>query len=409
MASDTPYLHPISWLESHVAGILDKAGVPSFIWGDRAMDIYDLQDSVQSLRWVIPDAYINQAGEALVSAGFVLQQDSDLAPAPDYQFEIPAEIDLPRRLPVALDRKSRLFWTFPDPPVGPPEPYDDFYTVTSDVRFYWRFSDNVRDRPIFLVPTYPVENSIDFICSSPLPDDGYHPHPYIVDSSFQDRCNVEEPFFLQRHQAKPFLYSRLGPNNPSPSKPVVKVKVPHWEKYFEAMVLLLLRDLPLPEESNWAKRAVFDIADGLWRWQPRMSQIDYQDIFDKVILQIRDARSDSTLQRDGVRLRTLRYLKAFHQTLKKMLLLPLPGSSAPDAERLATEPLEVLFQRLQVEDEDSMTGVKSSNRHPHPHAFLHHRALILLLCSRQIKEKLMKGEEGMDGTWVEPQAISWFD
>lgn len=35
---------------------------------------------------------------------------------------------------VFLYRKSRLFWTFPDPPVGRPPPNDPFYRLTSDAR-----------------------------------------------------------------------------------------------------------------------------------------------------------------------------------------------------------------------------------------------------------------------------------
>ncbi|PWY76105.1 hypothetical protein BO94DRAFT_549416 [Aspergillus sclerotioniger CBS 115572] len=147
--------NPISKLESYISRLLDEAGIPNCIWGERVLNI--LGTSVfdcpiyfggskcsvdqpftghrRFLLWVIPDRYIDQAAQILDKAK--LSRDGDNRAGwsmGDYVYLPPSQLNVKQT--IHLFRKSRISWTFPDPPVGRLGWEDSyFYCLTSDQKF----------------------------------------------------------------------------------------------------------------------------------------------------------------------------------------------------------------------------------------------------------------------------------
>ncbi|PLB53542.1 hypothetical protein P170DRAFT_463197 [Aspergillus steynii IBT 23096] len=134
-------------LESYVARLLDEAGVPNFIWGEAIISILGVPTQITSSSWAIPDSLIDTAAKVLDDAKFPpctqgrehcrVFNSMSTHPYPDYHWH--TDHRYPTEPPtfttgVFLYRKSRLFWTFPEPPIGRPPPGDRFYMLTSDPR-----------------------------------------------------------------------------------------------------------------------------------------------------------------------------------------------------------------------------------------------------------------------------------
>ncbi|PWY87492.1 hypothetical protein BO70DRAFT_332391 [Aspergillus heteromorphus CBS 117.55] len=134
--------------EEEVAYALDNAKVPYCIWGRPLLRIYG-DSATQFSGWVIPDDRLEDASETLVSIGYrfcqigeecdIMQNGNGSHPHSDYHFH-PDEVlqHSPRNgLPtvtISLYPKSSILWSFPDPPVGLPEPNDAYYMLASDER-----------------------------------------------------------------------------------------------------------------------------------------------------------------------------------------------------------------------------------------------------------------------------------
>ncbi|KAH8424446.1 uncharacterized protein LDX57_002197 [Aspergillus melleus] len=141
-----------SELEAYVARLLDEAGVPNFIWAEPALSILGVDTVSFFSGWVVPDECIEKAAQALDAANFPpCRQGRDgcsvfwerrAHPYPDHHWH--TDLFYPPRLSppggaamtcgVFLYRKSRLFWSFPDPPIGRPAPDDPYYMLTDDSR-----------------------------------------------------------------------------------------------------------------------------------------------------------------------------------------------------------------------------------------------------------------------------------
>ncbi|KAJ0425665.1 hypothetical protein BJY00DRAFT_308395 [Aspergillus carlsbadensis] len=132
-------------MESIVAELLDKAGVPNFIWGEPVLSVLGVPTSVFFTAFVIPDLHIEKAAQALTNAKFPLCTqghdactvfwDGRAHPYPDYHWH--TDLRYMKCAPAMaygtfLYRKSRLFWSFPDPPIGAPPQNDPYYILTSD-------------------------------------------------------------------------------------------------------------------------------------------------------------------------------------------------------------------------------------------------------------------------------------
>ncbi|PYI28139.1 hypothetical protein BP00DRAFT_497590 [Aspergillus indologenus CBS 114.80] len=162
-------------VDSHVARILDLSKIPNFMCGYDALSIYGAPLHEATERdWVVPDEHIIEAIEAFTQAGFLqcphrseyarldklglLDNFDDPDPdplekldpcpwkgdfnLPDYHFHLkfdsssqnPRAIDYTPTRPIHLYRMSRLFPTFPIPPIGAPPRDDPYYRLTSDDR-----------------------------------------------------------------------------------------------------------------------------------------------------------------------------------------------------------------------------------------------------------------------------------
>ncbi|PLB53886.1 hypothetical protein P170DRAFT_420683 [Aspergillus steynii IBT 23096] len=138
--------YPGPKLEAYVSRLLDEAGVPSFLWGESVLAILRVPTADFFSGWVVPDDCIEKASRALDEAKFppcTLGERCSLFwhhrthPIPDHHYHTDLEYsETPPHMScgVFLYKKSRLFWSFPDPPIGRPSPNDPYYVLTSDTR-----------------------------------------------------------------------------------------------------------------------------------------------------------------------------------------------------------------------------------------------------------------------------------
>ncbi|KAL4802404.1 hypothetical protein BDV18DRAFT_65847 [Aspergillus unguis] len=142
-------------LESYVTGLLEQAGIPSFIWGEPYLSILGSMTASFYSGYIVPDEDIDKAAEVLDKAAFppcIHGKEKCLVfskyawhPYPDYHWhtdlvytELPKwPGDLPS-IGVRLYKQSRIFWTFPKPCLGPPPKDDPYYMLVTDPRINTR-------------------------------------------------------------------------------------------------------------------------------------------------------------------------------------------------------------------------------------------------------------------------------
>ncbi|KAL4908889.1 hypothetical protein BDW74DRAFT_74251 [Aspergillus multicolor] len=154
-------------LEAYVTRLLEEVDIPSFIWGEPYLSILGSTTGFLFSGYVIPDEHIDRAAEVLEKAKFPPCTLGNKCthfwelcthPYPDFHwhtdlryFELPEGPKDPNDFiffsgGVHLFRKSRLFWEFPDPPLGVPPEDDPYYMLTSDPRINQRYPCHVRGR-----------------------------------------------------------------------------------------------------------------------------------------------------------------------------------------------------------------------------------------------------------------------
>ncbi|PYI02420.1 hypothetical protein BO78DRAFT_422562 [Aspergillus sclerotiicarbonarius CBS 121057] len=132
--------HNLSITESFVARLFDEAGIPAFIWAEPAISILGYPAESIFSGWIIPDPHLPHATTLLLQSHFPLCGDirgckthkaTSWCPVPDAHFHAAGagRVNI-----LNLYAKSRLFGSFPDPPLGRPHPRDEYYMVTSDSR-----------------------------------------------------------------------------------------------------------------------------------------------------------------------------------------------------------------------------------------------------------------------------------
>ncbi|KAH8432939.1 uncharacterized protein LDX57_010572 [Aspergillus melleus] len=145
MAEVTFPAYPGPELEAYVSRLLEEAGVPCFLWGESVLQILRVPTVDFFSAWVVPDNCIEQAVRALDAAKFppcIQGEECSLFwkhrshPIPDHHYHTdltyPEMPDL--TCGVYLYKKSRLFWSIPDPVIGPPAPDDPYDMLSSDTR-----------------------------------------------------------------------------------------------------------------------------------------------------------------------------------------------------------------------------------------------------------------------------------
>ncbi|RDW81249.1 uncharacterized protein DSM5745_04806 [Aspergillus mulundensis] len=135
-------------LESYVTRLLEEVGIPSFIWGEPYLSILgSTTGALVSLP--LPRLIYSLQSRASLMAKLCTH------PYPDYHWHTDLKyFELPKKPGdliffsggVHLFRKSRLFWEFPDPPLGAPPKDDPYYMLTSDPRINERYPCHVRGR-----------------------------------------------------------------------------------------------------------------------------------------------------------------------------------------------------------------------------------------------------------------------
>ncbi|PWY68672.1 hypothetical protein BO70DRAFT_356097 [Aspergillus heteromorphus CBS 117.55] len=321
------YPAPLTWLQCHVVKILEAAGVPSFLFGNEALMIYHFYSGPKSteLEWGIPDRFMGKATKALEEAGFKLHLAANNPEHgdPDYEFKCPPDIAtrIENAPDVWLYHASRICWNFPDPPIGPLGVNGNaYYTVTSHTRFYSSTDVHV-DRPITL-----YKRGADNV-TRPTYDSERYLHPFSIDPWFSEQYETN-PQFKEKYRARPYWYNRLGPNNPSLEEPPVYVKILRPEKWIEAAILRLVRNLTVTDREEYSDLTLSKVARKHLRRRipPNLVLENLHDPFRTYmerLMQLADAEPDRTKElRDDV------FLQRLYNVLRAKDQLPPHGDTA---------------------------------------------------------------------------------
>ncbi|KAL3446174.1 hypothetical protein BJX65DRAFT_309164 [Aspergillus insuetus] len=128
--------------ESHIPRLLDEAGVPNFMWGEPYLGSIGSSTAFfirHNLSFGVPGHLIDKAGEALAKAPFSYASRAGTN-VPHSTRESPTRMTTTS----TRTRKSRLFWEFPDPALGPPPPKRPVLQLVGDPRIKTD-NHNVRD------------------------------------------------------------------------------------------------------------------------------------------------------------------------------------------------------------------------------------------------------------------------
>ncbi|PWY72996.1 hypothetical protein BO70DRAFT_381756 [Aspergillus heteromorphus CBS 117.55] len=354
------YSAPISFLQSHISKVLKDAGVPCFLWDESAFAIYCLgQPTAKTLSWVIPDAYIHDAAAALLLAKFQYPLElfyDDFVMVPDYHLEIPRKMELDKRPEILLYQKTRVCWSFPDPPMGRPGRNATYYTLTSDTRFYSPYDPEDRDikedRPIVIVDKQdPFLRQVDPGTHIPIDVEELR-FPHLIDRSFRRRYNTDK-HFKDAYLAKPFWYARLAPDNsPNMLYPPVHVTILKPERCLEAILLLLLRNYGyLNSAVDWDAKIERVVRLCLETDKPPYLRLDQiQEPFREYFSRMIDPDYVFVITEGGI-CQDVVYLRALHQVLRATAQLPPPGDDPfprASVEPMMTGDLDAIFQRLKI-------------------------------------------------------------
>ncbi|PYH87743.1 hypothetical protein BO71DRAFT_436426 [Aspergillus ellipticus CBS 707.79] len=134
-------------LESFVAFSLEEHEIPSCIWSEAALSIYGLpmseESDLNSTAWIIPDILLGVTCLVLHNKKFSLCVDRNCDLLSGHGFHPPPDMHIHVKPDsehggithdLTFYRKSRVFWAFPDPPLGAPAPDDPTYMLVTDAR-----------------------------------------------------------------------------------------------------------------------------------------------------------------------------------------------------------------------------------------------------------------------------------
>ncbi|KAL4875095.1 hypothetical protein BJY04DRAFT_224401 [Aspergillus karnatakaensis] len=280
-------------LESYVSRLLEEAGIPSFIWGEAYLGYLGSTTALFFSGWVIPDQHIDKAAEVLTKAGFppctqgrskcAHYCEARLRPIPDYDFHTDHKYPPVNKIPsagVCLFRKSRVFWTFPDPTLGPPPKDDPYYRLTTDPR---------------------VKQPTDYRSSLPPPNPSLYP-----------------------------------------------VKMAVVARYFEAIVLLNMRDFHQDDaQTNWEVQLLYLFgSEHIWGLNLKLE--DIREPFREYAKRRHEPLTPANKDYSGTR-----YLFALALLMRRRNLLPTPEGKISQLETLAqcAERLNVKIKQSDLEYE----------------------------------------------------------